>query len=114
VIGRQRAIGSGVIVDPQGYIVTNAHVVKGAQQIDVVVPATGGDPSDADERGQTFKARLVGISTEIDLAVLKIDASHLPALPIRASNVPKQGEMVFAFEALGASATRSQWAWSVP
>jgi serine protease Do len=86
-----------VIVDPEGYIVTNAHVVKGAQQIDVVVPAAGGDPSDADERGQTFQARLVGISTEIDLAVLKIDANHLPALPIRASNVPKQGEMVFAF-----------------
>src|ERR1700681_418804 len=38
VIGRQRAIGSGVIVDPEGYIVTNAHVVKGAQQIEVLVP----------------------------------------------------------------------------
>ena len=97
VIGRQRAIGSGVIVDPQGYIVTNAHVVKGAQQIEVVVPAAGGDPSDADERGQTYQARLVGISTEIDLAVLKIDVNRLPALPIRASNVAKQGEMVFAF-----------------
>jgi S1-C subfamily serine protease len=41
VVGRQRVIGSGVIVDPDGYIVTNAHVVKGAQQIEVVVPAAG-------------------------------------------------------------------------
>ena len=38
VIGRQRTIGSGVIVDPEGYIVTNAHVVKGAEKIEVIVP----------------------------------------------------------------------------
>ncbi len=39
VIGRQRAIGSGVIVDPEGYIVTNAHVLNGAEKIEVFVPA---------------------------------------------------------------------------
>src|SRR5580704_17702098 len=38
VIGKQRSIGSGVIVDPEGYIVTNAHVVKGAEKIEVIVP----------------------------------------------------------------------------
>ena len=38
VIGKQRTIGSGVIVDPEGYIVTNAHVVKGAEKIEVIVP----------------------------------------------------------------------------
>jgi serine protease Do len=38
VVGKQRTIGSGVIVDPEGYIVTNAHVVKGAEKIEVIVP----------------------------------------------------------------------------
>ena len=38
VVGRRRAIGSGVIVDPEGYIITNAHVVNGAQNIEVLVP----------------------------------------------------------------------------
>jgi serine protease Do len=99
VIGRQRSIGSGVIVDPEGYIVTNAHVVNGAQQIEVVVPSPGtaAVPPDADARGQTYQARLVGVTREIDLAVLKIDAHGLPALSIRTSVLPKQGEMVFAF-----------------
>jgi serine protease Do len=99
VIGRQRAIGSGVIMDPEGYILTNAHVVNGAQQIEVIVPSPGtaAVPPDADARGQTYQARLVGVTREIDLAVLKIDAHGLPALALRASIVPRQGEMVFAF-----------------
>jgi serine protease Do len=99
VIGRQRAIGSGVIVDPEGYIVTNAHVLNGAQQIEVVVPSPGtaAVPPDADARGQTYQARIVGTTREIDLAVLKIDAHRLPAVSIRASTLPRQGEMVFAF-----------------
>jgi len=41
IIGRERAIGSGVVVDPEGYIVTNAHVVQGAQQIEVILPDWG-------------------------------------------------------------------------
>src|SRR5579863_8911572 len=49
VIGRQRAIGSGVIVDPEGYIVTNAHVLNGAEKIEVFVPppVAAGGVSDA-------------------------------------------------------------------
>ena len=99
VVGRQRAIGSGVIVDPEGYIVTNAHVVRGAQQIEVVVPSAGtaAAPPSAGARGTSYQARIVGSSPEIDLAVLKIEAHGLPALSIHASNAPKQGEMVFAF-----------------
>ena len=59
VIGRQRAIGSGVIVDPEGYIVTNAHVLNGAQKIEVFVPpkpAAEGAPA-SDETGQGKKLR---------------------------------------------------------
>jgi serine protease Do len=101
VIGRQRAIGSGVIVDPEGYIVTNAHVVNGAQKIEVVVPPpyVAGAPADAalDGRGKSYDARVVGTSTEIDLAIIKIEAHGLQSLPIRKSVVSKQGEMVFAF-----------------
>lgn len=99
IIGRQRAIGSGVIVDPDGYIVTNAHVVKGAQKIEVIVPVVAADAnsSDVDARGRSYQGSVVGITPEIDLAVLKIDAHGLPALPIRGSITPRQGEMVFAF-----------------
>src|SRR6266705_1556993 len=43
LIGRQRAIGSGFVIDPSGYIVTNAHVVKGAQKVQVVVPSAEAD-----------------------------------------------------------------------
>jgi serine protease Do len=99
IIGRQRAIGSGVIVDPEGYVVTNAHVLKGAEKIEVIVPSAGAVtlPPNVDPRGQSYQARIVGVTPEMDLAVLKIDAHGLPAIPIRGSNVPRQGEMVFAF-----------------
>jgi serine protease Do len=100
VIGRQRAIGSGVIVDPDGYVVTNAHVVTGAQRVQVVVPSPAEDSgirSLLSARGHTLEARVLGMSREIDLALLKIEAKGLPALPIgRYSNL-RQGELVFAF-----------------
>ncbi len=100
MIGRQRAIGSGVIVDPDGYVVTNAHVVTGAQRVQVVVPSPAEDSgirSLLSARGHTLEARVLGMSREIDLALLKIEAKGLPALPIgRYSNL-RQGELVFAF-----------------
>ncbi len=101
VIGKQRTIGSGVIVDPEGYIVTNAHVVKGAEKIEVIVPPVPASQDAPDtiqaNREQTFDARIVGVARQIDLAVIKIEAHKLPAIPIRNAVLPKQGEMVFAF-----------------
>jgi serine protease Do len=101
VIGRERAIGSGVIVDSEGYIVTNAHVLNGAERIEVVVPpqVTTDMPADGaqENRVRSYEAHKIGIATEIDLAVIKIDAHGLPALPIRGTTVAKQGELVFAF-----------------
>jgi serine protease Do len=101
LVGRRRAIGSGVIVDPEGYIVTNAHVVNGAQNIEVLVPpppAPTASGAAEGPQGRSYQARIVGTSKEIDLAVIKIDAHALSALSIRNSMPPaRQGEMVFAF-----------------
>ncbi len=102
VVGRRRAIGSGVIVDPEGYIVTNAHVVSGAQNIEVLVPPQPMPSAPLDSsrgsQGKNYQARIVGVSREIDLAVIKIEAHSLPALTLREAKPPaRQGEMVFAF-----------------
>lgn len=103
IIGRRRAIGSGVIVDPEGYIVTNAHVVNGAQSIEVLVPPPPANSSALSDRGigsqgKSYTARIVGVSREIDLAVIKVDAHALPSLSINRPMKPaRQGEMVFAF-----------------
>jgi serine protease Do len=101
VIGRQRSIGSGVVVDADGYIVTNAHVVAGARRVQVVVhrEAAAGGPlrSLAAENSQTVDARVVGVAGDIDLALLKIDVTGLRALPLANYDAIRQGEVVFAF-----------------
>ncbi len=100
VIGRQRAIGSGVIIDSDGYIVTNAHVVSGAQRVQVIVPTSSADTTPIQSlnvRGNTVEARVIGVATEIDLALLKIDGHDFPALPLAKFGMLRQGELVFAF-----------------
>jgi len=95
LIAHQRVVGSGVVVDPGGYIVTNAHVVQGAERITVVPPASrAGWPRSS--RKPNYPARLIGIHPESDLAVLKIEARDLPALPLRGASAVTQGELVFA------------------
>ena len=100
VVGQQRAIGSGFVIDPDGYIVTNAHVVKGAQRIQVVLPPPDSDASLAtalSSRVNIVPARIVGQAREIDLALLKVDGARLPALPLASYRNLRQGETVFAF-----------------
>jgi serine protease Do len=101
VIGRQRTLGSGVVIDAGGYIVTNAHVVSNARHVEVVLPSAashdGGVHSLVKGRGRSVDATIVGIAREIDLALLKVDEAGLPALPIADYDALRQGALVFAF-----------------
>jgi serine protease Do len=80
-----RGLGSGVIVDRQGHILTNSHVVGGAEEIKVTL---------FDER--TFRARLVGADAFTDLAVLRIDGENLPTALLGDSRRLAVGETVIA------------------
>lgn len=82
---RQQGMGSGVIVNPDGYIVTNNHVVAEGDEIQVVL---------GDQR--KFEAKLIGTDPKTDLAILKIDASGLPFLSWGDSGTLEVGEMVVA------------------
>src|SRR5208282_3110473 len=97
LIVRQHAVGSGVIVDPTGYIMTNAHVVEGAQRIRVALPLpTDTGRSVAAGKRRILEARLVGSHKETDLALLKIDDKDLPTLVLLAQQRPRVGQLVFA------------------
>jgi serine protease Do len=104
VVGRQKSTGSGFVIDADGYIMTNAHVVSGAQRVQVVLPSPNADGSLAtalSSRTNILPARIVGITTEIDLALLKVDGVKLPALPLATYTKVRQGETVFAFGSPG-------------
>jgi S1-C subfamily serine protease len=81
----QRASGSGVIISPDGYIVTNNHVVSKADKIEV---------SMNDHR--TFKAKVIGTDPNTDLALIKIDATNLPIVKLGNSDDARVGEWVLA------------------
>ncbi|HZT36655.1 MAG TPA: DegQ family serine endoprotease [Bryobacteraceae bacterium] len=81
---RESALGSGVIVSPDGYILTNNHVVEGATTVKVTL---------ADRR--EFTAKVVGTDPQTDVAVLKIDASKLPVLPLSSAK-PEVGDLCLA------------------
>jgi len=100
VIGRQRSVGSGFVIDGDGYIMTNAHVVNGAQRVQIVLPADNADGTLATAlsgRSYLVSARIVGITSELDLALLKIDGMKLQPLPLATYSQVRQGETVFAF-----------------
>ncbi len=111
LIVRQHAVGSGVILDSDGYIMTNAHVVEGAQRIRVALPmAVEGSQSAfaPAARRPILDAKLVGIHKESDLALLKIEETNLPTLSLGAARSAHEGQLVFAIgspEGLQNSAT---------
>jgi len=99
LVSRQRSSGSGVLVDPAGYIMTNAHVIQRATALKVVV----GEASDGTRAGtvdsapaRRFDARVLGVDKDTDLALLKIDATGLPALDFGDSDAVSQGDLVLA------------------
>jgi serine protease Do len=80
-----RGVGSGFIISQDGYVMTNAHVVAEADTIYVTLP---------DKR--EFKAKLIGADKRTDVALLKIDATGLPRLPLGDSDKVRTGEWVLA------------------
>jgi serine protease Do len=95
----ERGGGSGVLVDPAGYIVTNAHVVRGSTHIQVLVPERNSDKRYASilkPAGKLMDAELVGQDRETDIAVLKVAATGLPSLKLGDSEALRQGEVVIA------------------
>jgi len=98
---KQRASGSGVILDPDGYVITNAHVVQGARRVQVALAGLASGPPGARSilkaPGRILGAVVVGTDLETDLAVLKLDEKGLPSLPFGDSEALHAGELVLAF-----------------
>ncbi len=99
LLTQQRSTGSGVILDPEGYIVTNAHVVQGAYkvQVQLAAPRRGASRSIVGPRPRVIGAQIVAIDEETDLSVLKVDEKALPALELADSDSVRPGQLVLAF-----------------
>ena len=80
-----RGLGSGFVIDPDGLILTNHHVVENAARIDVVIG-----------KDRRFRAQIIGTDPPTDIAILKIDARDLPALQLGDSNALRVGDWVLA------------------
>lgn len=81
----QKGAGSGFIIDPKGYILTNEHVVRGADEIKVTL-----------KDGRKFTGKVAGQDASLDLAVIKVDARDLPTLKLGDSTKIRPGEWVIA------------------
>ena len=82
---RQEGVGSGVIATKDGYILTNNHVVDGADEVKVAL-----------QDGREFTAKVIGRDPKSDVAVIKIDATDLPAVPMADSDKVEVGDVVLA------------------
>ncbi len=83
---REESLGSGIIISPDGYILTANHVVDGMDQIEVAIP----------DSKQEYTAKVVGTDPPTDVAVLKIDATGLPAITLGDSDQLEVGDIVLA------------------
>lgn len=99
-VSRGQSWGSGVIVDPDGYIVTNAHVLGGADHVQVTLPLSPPDPAQDGRTARAHRilpAQVVGEDEEADVALLKVAETGLPYLPLTHPGPIRQGELVLAF-----------------
>jgi serine protease Do len=99
-VSRLQSVGSGVIVGADGYIMTNAHVIEGAERIRVSMntePAQSPLGVAAQSYAATKDARIIGVFKEADLALIKVDATGLPVLHFANYGQLRQGQLVFAF-----------------
>src|SRR5438552_7150635 len=81
-----RGVGSGFIIDAKGYILTNQHVIDGASRITIGL-----------QTGERFRGKVIGVDSETDLAIIKIDAARdLPVMKFGDSNVAQVGDWVLA------------------
>jgi serine protease Do len=100
---RQRSIGSGVIVDPEGYIITNNHVVAGALRIRVIVAPTtvelAMDKTRLHNPQRVYEATLIGTTRYADLALIKIEEKGLPFIPLPEQFRFRLGQTVVAIGA---------------
>jgi serine protease Do len=97
LVTTQRASGSGVIVDADGYIVTNAHVVRGASRIRVEIPTARQGQSLLARRSRVSPARVIGVDEETDIAVLRVEERGLAAIAFGDSDDIRAGQVVLAF-----------------
>jgi serine protease Do len=98
-VSASRGVGSGVVWDADGYIVTNAHVVQGARRIQVLFGASSAPEARSvlKPAGRTMAAQLVGMDFETDIALLKVEEKGLLPLPLADSEQVRQGQLVLAF-----------------
>src|SRR5579883_2397437 len=118
ILASCRVVGSGVIVDPSGYIITNEHVIRNARSIRVMLTPKSDHSDDAAVlvgkqqaldsmilganreplgKRQVLDATVVGANRETDIALLKVEALELAAIPLRpAVRGPRQGQVVLA------------------
>ena len=82
---REYSLGSGVVINPDGYVLTNNHVISGASDIEVFT-----------QDKKKYRGKLIGTDPQTDIAVLKIDATNLPSLTLGDSSRLKVGDVVFA------------------
>ncbi len=102
LLSRQQGSGSGVILDADGYVITNAHVIENASRIRVELPLVEADAdgprSVLRPRGEVVGAQVVGVDRETDLALLKLQLDRpLPTLELGDSEDLRPGELVMAF-----------------
>ena len=96
-IARDQGVGSGIVVDPSGYILTNAHVVEHATSVSVLIFRHRKRQVGGIEDGQRYAAKVLGRDALTDIAVLKVEATELPTLKLADSDQVHVGQLALAF-----------------